>query len=448
MTRKSAKCQHHPPRSSDSSGHQDVSTPAPSGIMGGAAGTDSYWPELRREGLTKMEIKVLKKEAMERHWAAEEVVAIANSKRDLLVDFPAPFKFEQNGLDLEVEFLTGDQLTPSLKDFITRLLKENMMYAYGQEWVTEARKKRKEMVDKNARYIFLRHRRGSSNDCNVSSSSASSSPSPVVGIPEAAAIAKKDEPPSTAMESCHVSSKKQTDLGGEAETKKVGGDEGGGGGGGGDMPPSSDFTKTMTEEKQTEEKKEAEVGAAAEEGEGEGEGEGRVLFDPPPSPTKAAMSEHSWPATSAEDEKKRLASSSSSKQPDVEGVVAFVHFRFVMEEDVEVLYVYELQLVPEIRRKGVGQFLMEIMEQMARKNNMRGVMLTVQKKNTFAWEFYTQKMGYSTDPISPSQVDPYAEPETYSYEILSKVFDPEARRHLEDVARAARDAMAAAEIPV
>lgn len=48
-------------------------------------------------------------------------------------------------------------------------------------------------------------------------------------------------------------------------------------------------------------------------------------------------------------------------------LVGFVHYRFVLEEEVPVLYVYELQLEPRVRGKGLGKFLMELIELMAQK---------------------------------------------------------------------------------
>ena len=48
-------------------------------------------------------------------------------------------------------------------------------------------------------------------------------------------------------------------------------------------------------------------------------------------------------------------------------VVGFVHYRFILEEELPVLYVYELQLEPHIQGKGLGKFLMQLLELIARK---------------------------------------------------------------------------------
>lgn len=48
-------------------------------------------------------------------------------------------------------------------------------------------------------------------------------------------------------------------------------------------------------------------------------------------------------------------------------MVAFLHFRFIIEETIPVLYVYELQIEPCFRGRGLGTFLMELIELIACK---------------------------------------------------------------------------------
>lgn len=48
-------------------------------------------------------------------------------------------------------------------------------------------------------------------------------------------------------------------------------------------------------------------------------------------------------------------------------MVAFVHFRFIIEEMIPVLYVYELQIEPRFQGRGLGTFLMELIELIACK---------------------------------------------------------------------------------
>lgn len=48
-------------------------------------------------------------------------------------------------------------------------------------------------------------------------------------------------------------------------------------------------------------------------------------------------------------------------------VVAFVHYRFVVEHEVPALYVYEIQVEQVVQGKGLGKFLMQFLELIARK---------------------------------------------------------------------------------
>ncbi|WOL20146.1 hypothetical protein Cni_G28948 [Canna indica] len=116
---------------------------------------------------------------------------------------------------------------------------------------------------------------------------------------------------------------------------------------------------------------------------------------------------------------------------DQNNLVGFVHYRFIVEEDIPVVYVYELQLEACAQKKGLGKFLMQLIELVARKNHMGAVLLTVQKANVLAMNFYTTKLRYTISTISPSRVDPLIGAEK-SYEILCKTFDSEAKAKLED----------------
>jgi GNAT superfamily N-acetyltransferase len=48
-------------------------------------------------------------------------------------------------------------------------------------------------------------------------------------------------------------------------------------------------------------------------------------------------------------------------------LVGFVHYRFVLEEELPVVYVYELQMEPSAQGKGLGKFMMQLIEQIACK---------------------------------------------------------------------------------
>ncbi|XP_072023902.1 N-alpha-acetyltransferase 40-like [Amphiura filiformis] len=97
----------------------------------------------------------------------------------------------------------------------------------------------------------------------------------------------------------------------------------------------------------------------------------------------------------------------------------FAQFRFDMDFDDEVLYCYEIQILNEVRRKGLGKFLMQILELIAHKTQMKKVMCTVFQNNKTATAFFTKNLKYVIDETSPSEYDPM-NPEDYDYEILSK----------------------------
>lgn len=101
--------------------------------------------------------------------------------------------------------------------------------------------------------------------------------------------------------------------------------------------------------------------------------------------------------------------------------VAFAAFKLLVEEGVtkatEVLYVYELQLVSNIRGRGLGRLLMMLLERIASEAGVKMIMLTVFRANVKALEFYTRKCGFSVDECSPSRCFSVNDS---PYEILSK----------------------------
>ncbi|KAL0697877.1 hypothetical protein Bca4012_053999 [Brassica carinata] len=125
-------------------------------------------------------------------------------------------------------------------------------------------------------------------------------------------------------------------------------------------------------------------------------------------------------------------------------IAGFAHYRFTLEEEIPVLYVYEIQLESRIQGKGLGEFLMQLIELIASKNQMSAIVLTVQTSNALAMTFYMSKLGYRISSISPSK----ANFPTFSakYEILCKTFDSEAKSVLEkDAGEPARDCVSSKE---
>ncbi|XP_011500957.1 PREDICTED: N-alpha-acetyltransferase 40 [Ceratosolen solmsi marchali] len=94
-------------------------------------------------------------------------------------------------------------------------------------------------------------------------------------------------------------------------------------------------------------------------------------------------------------------------------MIGFSHFRFDIDNAVEVLYCYELQLEALERRKGLGRFMMNCLEAIAANNKMQKVVLTVHKHNPMALSFF-YKLNYKMDVTNPPPSD------GVDYMILSK----------------------------
>ncbi|XP_023645727.1 N-alpha-acetyltransferase 40 isoform X3 [Capsella rubella] len=109
------------------------------------------------------------------------------------------------------------------------------------------------------------------------------------------------------------------------------------------------------------------------------------------------------------------------------------HYIFVLElrykEEVPVLYVYEIQLESRVQGKGLGDYLMQLIERIASKNRMSAIVLTVLTSNALAMSFYMSKLGYRISSISPSEAN--LPTLSVKYEILCKTFDSEAKSVLE-----------------
>ncbi|XP_056366309.1 N-alpha-acetyltransferase 40 isoform X2 [Oenanthe melanoleuca] len=103
---------------------------------------------------------------------------------------------------------------------------------------------------------------------------------------------------------------------------------------------------------------------------------------------------------------------------DCSGPVAFSHFRFDVECGDEVLYCYEVQLESRVRRRGLGKFLLQILQLVANSTQMKKVMLTVFKHNPGALQFFREALQFEVDPTSPSVSGCCGDDS--SYEILSR----------------------------
>lgn len=102
--------------------------------------------------------------------------------------------------------------------------------------------------------------------------------------------------------------------------------------------------------------------------------------------------------------------------------LAFVHLRFEQERGIPVAYVYEIQVEGMAQGRGIGKFLMQLVELIARKAGLGAVMLTVFKSNAGATGLY-RSLGYVLDDDSPGAVEPEG---AHGYEILIKKLSPPA----------------------
>jgi ribosomal protein S18 acetylase RimI-like enzyme len=94
--------------------------------------------------------------------------------------------------------------------------------------------------------------------------------------------------------------------------------------------------------------------------------------------------------------------------------VAFAHIRFEWEADEAVCYLYEIQVDRSYQKKGIGLYLMQIIELFTVKFQLSKIMLTVFKFNTAAQQFYREKLNFELDESDPN------DERLEQYEILSK----------------------------
>uniref|UniRef100_A0A914DE69 N-alpha-acetyltransferase 40 n=1 Tax=Acrobeloides nanus TaxID=290746 RepID=A0A914DE69_9BILA len=93
--------------------------------------------------------------------------------------------------------------------------------------------------------------------------------------------------------------------------------------------------------------------------------------------------------------------------------IGYTHYRFDMDNDVPVVYCYELQVDKSYQNKGIGSLLLQILENLAKNSGMEKVMATVFAFNAPSLGFF-HRNGFSTDLTCPDPED------DCDYLILSK----------------------------
>jgi len=106
--------------------------------------------------------------------------------------------------------------------------------------------------------------------------------------------------------------------------------------------------------------------------------------------------------------------------------VAFSHFRYDMDYDDEVVYCYEIQVEKGYRRKGLGRFMMKVLELLMIKADMLKIMATIFKNDKPETAFFKDALKYEIDETCPLD-DVY---ETFQYEIISR-FNLKKKREME-----------------
>ena len=104
-----------------------------------------------------------------------------------------------------------------------------------------------------------------------------------------------------------------------------------------------------------------------------------------------------------------------------------MHWRFEEEEGDAIMYIMEVQLAQPCQGKGLGKFLVQLLELIARRSGLAKIMLTVMHANVAGQALY-KRLGFVLDDSSPSRHDPLSRA---GYDIMSKLLVPKGiRKHL------------------
>ena len=105
--------------------------------------------------------------------------------------------------------------------------------------------------------------------------------------------------------------------------------------------------------------------------------------------------------------------------------VAFSHFRYQMNDDDEVLYCYDLQVMETYRRKGLGKFMMKVLEMLMIKADMLKIMCIIFKNDNTGVDFFKTALNYDTDETN-------LEGKHLQYEIISRYNQIKKRQKMEE----------------
>ncbi|KAK8196085.1 N alpha-acetyl-transferase [Zalaria obscura] len=83
-------------------------------------------------------------------------------------------------------------------------------------------------------------------------------------------------------------------------------------------------------------------------------------------------------------------------------ILGFLSFMLTYEDGFEVIYIYEIHLLPVLRSLGLGRHLLNVVEHVGKSVGVQKSMLTCFRSNKEAWRWY-EKRGYEEDENSPAE---------------------------------------------
>ncbi|KAF3936611.1 hypothetical protein ABW19_dt0209155 [Dactylella cylindrospora] len=112
--------------------------------------------------------------------------------------------------------------------------------------------------------------------------------------------------------------------------------------------------------------------------------------------------------------------------------VGFLEFMVTEEEGSEVIYTYEIDIVPSYQGLGLGRKLLDVAEEFGKRVGVEKAMLTVFDSNRGARRFY-EREGYEIDDISPEpKILRNGLVKQPTFHILSKVLNEKVARNNDD----------------
>jgi GNAT superfamily N-acetyltransferase len=86
--------------------------------------------------------------------------------------------------------------------------------------------------------------------------------------------------------------------------------------------------------------------------------------------------------------------------------IGFIHFRFEEQNNELVLFIYDVQLEPHCQRRGLGTYLVDACEFIAREKKASCVMAMLFKANVIGVNFFENHMKFRSHVLSPEIINP------------------------------------------